>query len=273
MASRDRASDDTSLNPSRSVGNENVGGGLAFRHRLREEFAPESKAGLSPVNRFVVCAIVLSVVLGVASTEPVVQQRFAAELLAFESAIGMVFIVEFCLRLWAAGVEVRYAGWRGTLRYLLRPLVLIDLLVIVTLLAPAFGTELVVLRLLRLLRLLALAKFGRYSTALRKLAHAIQKRRYELGLSVVLASLALLLSATGMFLLDGYAQPDMFCSIPRALWWSVATLTTVGYGDVYPITAPGKLLAGLTAMAGIGLIALPTRILASVFSELSSRDE
>lgn len=267
MASRDRASDDTSLNPSRSVGNENVGGGLAFRHRLREEFAPESKAGLSPVNRFVVCAIVLSVVLGVASTEPVVQQRFAAELLAFESAIGMVFIVEFCLRLWAAGVEVRYAGWRGTLRYLRRPLVLIDLLVIVTLLAPAFGTELVVLRLL------ALAKFGRYSTALRKLAHAIHKRRYELGLSVVLASLVLLLSATGMFLLEGDAQPDMFGSIPRALWWSVATLTTVGYGDVYPITAPGKLLAGLTAMAEIGLIALPTGILASVFSELSSRDE
>lgn len=75
-----------------------------------------------------------------------------------------------------------------------------------------------------------------------------------------------------MYLLEADAQPDAFGSIPRALWWSVATLTTVGYGDIYPITAPGRLFAGLTAIAGIGLIALPAGILASAFSELSSKD-
>jgi len=246
---------------------------MSFRHRLRAEFAPDASAGLSPLNRFLVGAIVLSVVLGVAGTEPLVQRQFATELLAFEMAIGALFVVEFCLRLWSAGIEDRYAGWRGILRYVRRPLVLIDLLVIVTLVAPIFGAEFVVLRLLRLVRMVALAKFGRYSTALRRLAHAVHKRRYELSLSVVIASLILLLAATGMFLLEGDVQPDTFGSIPRALWWSVATLTTVGYGDVYPVTAPGKLFAGLTAIAGIGLIALPAGILASAFSELSSRDE
>ena len=245
----------------------------SFRRRLHAEFAPDSRVGLSPLNRFLAGAILLSVVLGVASTEPLVQARFAAELLAFELAIGVLFVVEFFFRLWSAGINPRYSGWRGSFRYLVRPLVLIDLLVIITLLASVFGAEFIVLRLLRLLRMLALAKFGRYSTALQRLAHAIHKRRYELGLSVVLASLVLLLSATGMFLLEGDDQPEPFGSIPRALWWSIATLTTVGYGDVYPISAAGKLFAGLTAMAGIGLIALPTGILASAFSELSHRDD
>lgn len=246
---------------------------VSLRERLYREFAPGQHDGLSLTNRVLAVVILLSVVLGVVGTEPVVQDRFGPALLMAEMTIGAIFVTELCLRLWAMGVEPRYAGVAGALRYLRRPLTIIDLIVIITLIAPMFGAEFVVLRLLRLLRLVALAKFGQYSVALQTLGRAVRNRRYELSLSIVIASLVVLLSATGMYLLESEAQPEAFGSIPRALWWSVATLTTVGYGDVYPLTAVGRLFAGVTAVAGIGLIALPAGILASAFSELSSKSE
>lgn len=90
---------------------------------------------------------------------------------------------------------------------------------------------------------------------------------YELLLSVGVAGLLLLLSSAFLYAVEAAAQPEAFGSVPRALWWSIATLTTVGYGDVTPITALGKLFAGITAVAGIGLIAMPTGILAAAFSD------
>lgn len=242
-----------------------------IRRRVRLALYPQLGQGFSPLTGFLAGLILVSVMLGVVGTEPLVQAHFGRALDALEILIGMLFLLEFILRVWSAGVEPEFAGVSGTLRFIRRPLVVVDVVVIFTLLAPAFGAEFAVLRLLRLLRLLALAKFGRYSTALRTLARAVSRQRYELSLSVVLASLILLLSATAMYLLEGDDQPEAFGSIPRALWWSVATLTTVGYGDVYPITILGRVFAGLTAMAGIGLIALPAGIMASAFSDLSRK--
>jgi voltage-gated potassium channel len=78
-------------------------------------------------------------------------------------------------------------------------------------------------------------------------------------------------SSSLLYLVEAEAQPDAFGSLPRALWWSIATLTTVGYGDVTPITVLGKLFAGVTAIAGIGLIAMPTGVLAAAFSDALQR--
>ena len=103
--------------------------------------------------------------------------------------------------------------------------------------------------------------------AIRHLSYAVHERREELFLSVMLATIVLIFSATVMYLREGESSPDAFGSIPRALWWSVCTLTTVGYGDIYPHTVPGKICSGLTAIAGIGLIAMPTGILAAAFSD------
>ncbi len=243
-----------------------------FRATLHRQLEVSPDRELSAFNRIIVVVILTSVAIGIAGTEPVVQQRLGRTLLVLELCLGLIFVIEFVGRLWCAGLNTRFAGTAGALRYLLRPLTLIDLLVIVSLVAPAFGAEVVVLRMLRLLRLVALAKFGRYSQALKLLAAAFHKRRYELVLSASIALLILLLSSTGMYLLEARTQPDAFGSIPRALWWSVATLTTVGYGDVYPVTTLGRLFAGITAVAGIGLIALPAGILASAFSELTHRN-
>jgi voltage-gated potassium channel len=128
-----------------------------------------------------------------------------------------------------------------------------------------------VLRLVRLVRIVALAKLGRYSSALNAIGHAIHSRRYELTMSLVIAGMLLLVSSTFLYLVEGEGQPDDFGSIPRAMWWSIATLTTVGYGDAVPQTVIGRILAGFTAITGIGLIAMPTGILAAAFSDALAR--
>ena len=112
----------------------------------------------------------------------------------------------------------------------------------------------------QLVRILRLARLGRFSVAMRHLSQAVSERRDELLLSLMLASFVLVFAAAGMYFLEGENDPETFGCIPRAMWWSVCTLTTVGYGDIYPH-------GGLTAVAGIGLIAMPTGILAAAFSD------
>ena len=142
---------------------------------------------------------------------------------------------------------------------------IVDLLAILPFILTGGAYNSFIIRLLKLLRLLRVAKVGRFSQAWVSLSDAIYGRRFELALSGAVAFL---------YVLEGNTQPDAFGSIPRALWWSVATLTTVRYGEVTPVTVMGRIFAGLTAIAGIGLIAMPTGILAAAFSEaMQSRKE
>jgi voltage-gated potassium channel len=97
---------------------------------------------------------------------------------------------------------------------------------------------------------------------------AVAKRRYELGISLIIAAVLMLLSASALYVIEGAGQPEAFGSITRSMWWAVATLTTVGYGDIVPLTALGKAFAAFTALTGIGLIAMPAGILAAAFSEV-----
>ncbi len=124
-----------------------------------------------------------------------------------------------------------------------------------------------ILRLVLLIRVVRLARLGRFSTALECIAEAVRSRTYELLVSAIFGVIILLFAATCLYLVEGDIQPEAFGSIPRATWWAVATLTTVGYGDVYPITVLGRILAGITAVTGICMIAVPTGILASAFSD------
>jgi voltage-gated potassium channel len=108
---------------------------------------------------------------------------------------------------------------------------------------------------------------------MRNLTDAVHSRRYELGLTMGLAVGLLLVGAAALYWIEGDLQPEKFGSIPRALWWAVITMTTIGYGDVYPITPLGKFVAALVAIAGIGLIAMPTGILAAAFSDAMRKDD
>lgn len=125
----------------------------------------------------------------------------------------------------------------------------------------------VMLRLVRVLRVFSLARNSDWAAAIFILGRAVQDRRRELCLSLGLAMIVLLVSATLLFVFEGPTQPDAFGSIPRAMWWAMATLTTVGYGDVYPVTVVGKLFAGVAAITSIAIVAMPTGIMAAAFSD------
>ena len=129
------------------------------------------------------------------------------------------------------------------------------------------GTAGVVLRLARALRVITLTRNTRMGIAVRLLRDSILERAMELTLAFLLSILVLLLASVLLYLAEGSAQPEAFGSIPRAMWWAIATLTTVGYGDVYPITVVGRVLAGFTALSAIALVSMPAGIMAAAFSK------
>lgn len=230
------------------------------------------KQGISPINRIIAVLIVAAVGVAIIETEPTIFNGNEQTFRLLEMGFAVVFLIEYLARVWIAAENPDLGGgWKARLRYMLSPPALIDLIALSTLFLTFFGSEGAFLRLFRLGRIFMLARLGRYSTALRAIGSAINSRRYELGASLTIAGFLLLLSSTLLFMVEGDIQPEDFGSIPRAMWWSIATLTTVGYGDAFPVTPLGKLLAGLTAITGIGLIAMPTGILAAAFSDAIQR--
>ncbi|HYE46242.1 MAG TPA: ion transporter [Caulobacter sp.] len=245
-------------------------GGL--RGRLYRQLDPEARRrGLSPTNWALAVLIVFASVVAIIATEPTIYERAARAFVVAELVFGGIFLVEYLARLWVAPERPNTPGpWRARLSFMLSFSGIIDLLTIIATLTPGAPAG-PLLRAFRLLRVLRLAKLGRMSSAWRHMGEAIASRRTELFLSLFAGVGLMVFSATLLYLVEGDAQPDKFGSIPRALWWAVATLTTIGYGDIYPITPLGKLLASVTAVTSIGLIALPTGILAAAFSDALAR--
>ncbi|GAB4260779.1 MAG: ion transporter [Pararhodobacter sp.] len=242
----------------------------SLRHRISAQVDPEMRGapGLSRFNKVVVLAILVLVVIGVMETEVHVLRRFGEAMAAMKLVLFTFFAAEYALRLWVAPLNPRN---RGMLSYALKPAALLDLAVLITLLMPFLGFEGAVFRLLQLTRLVRLARIGRYSRAMNLVVEAIRSRDTELAISAGLAFSLMLGASTLLYVVEGGIQPEAFGSIPRAMWWAVATLTTVGYGDVVPVTALGRVLAAVTALCGIGIIALPTGVLAGAFSEAIRR--
>ncbi|WP_018233292.1 ion transporter [Thioalkalivibrio thiocyanodenitrificans] len=205
-------------------------------------------------------------------TEPFLTQQASSLFFGLEVAIVSLFLVEYLARLYAAGEESRYRGFAGRMRHVFTGWALVDLAAILPFIITAGTHNTFLVRLLKLARLLRLARLGRFSMALSALIRATHTRRYELLVSVIAAGLLLVFSASALYVVEGGRQPEAFGSIPRALWWSIATLTTVGYGDVTPVTVLGRTFAGVTAIAGIGLIAMPTGILAAAFSDAFQKE-
>lgn len=223
--------------------------------------------GLSVLNKLIFTIICLSVFLVIIETEKPFYSEHIEYFRILDFSVGCFFAVEYALRVWSVGERKKFRGLSGRLKYMMTPYAVIDLLVII----PFFVTNssnVFVARFIRLFRILAIAKASRYSQAFQMVREAVLSRRHELIFSLILTFIVLLGASTIMWVVE---PDEEFRSIPRALWWGIITLTTVGYGDVYPATVAGKLMSGITALAGIGLIAMPAGILAAAFGDAINR--
>ena len=215
--------------------------------------------------------IALNVVALVIGTVPEIEARFGSPLRLFEIVSLAIFTIEYVARFWSSASDPRFRGSGGRLRWARTPLAIIDFLAVAPFLIPSTSLDLRFLRALRLFRVLRIAKLARYSEALQLLGRVAARKRGEIGVTFAVLVMLLLISSSLMYFAENEAQPEAFRSIPRAFWWGIVTLTTVGYGDVYPVTAVGKLIGAVVALLGIGLFALPAGILGSGFIEEMGR--
>jgi voltage-gated potassium channel len=221
------------------------------------------------VRMFIAALISLNVIAVTIDTVDGIHASIGDALHVLEICSVIVFSIEYLLRLWSA-VEIprfRHPVW-GRLRYMFTFFALVDLVAVLPFYLPMVtAVDLTFLRGLRLMRLLRLLKLGRYSSSLDMLGRVVKTKKEEMAVSMFVIMLILLLSSSLMYFLEHETQPKAFPHIPAALWWGVATLTTVGYGDIYPVTPVGKLCAAVIALLGIGLVALPSGILVAGFVE------
>jgi voltage-gated potassium channel len=217
------------------------------------------------VDATLITLVLLNALAVILESVASIYQQFKALFDVVEVVSVAFFSAEYLLRLWSATLLKGYAHpVAGRLRFMLRPIMLIDLLAILPFFVAFGGADFRVLRLLRLFRLL---KVTRYVRAFNIIRSVVLKKRSELAVTLLVILVLLVLVSSLMFFIENQAQPDKFASIPETMWWGVATLTTVGYGDIYPVTPLGKLLSSVIAILGLGLFAIPTGILASGFSE------
>jgi voltage-gated potassium channel len=236
----------------------------------------EPNRGNSLLGRWIdiglITLIILNVIAIALESVSSLLAEYRREFYWFEVISVIIFSVEYLLRLWCA-VELEDLDPNkpiiSRLRYFFRPLVIIDLLAILPFYLAFFIS--VDLRFLRVLRLLRILKLSRYSAAMNTMLEVLREERSALGAALFILFILLVLASSGIYLLEHKVQPEVFGSIPAAMWWSMVTLTTVGYGDVIPSTALGKVFGGLVAIIGIGVVAMPTGILASGFANAFRR--
>jgi voltage-gated potassium channel len=214
--------------------------------------------------------IMINVVAIVIESIPSVAEQYCYEFLVLEIVSVAIFAIEYLARLWACVDKTQYEAMEGSnskrrLKYFLSPLALIDLIAILpSLMMFLFPLD---LRFLRILRLLRVFKLTRYSRAMQLLLKAFNDEGSSLMAAFFIMAVVLILASCGIYLIEHDIQPDKFGSIPAAMWWAMATLTTVGYGDVVPITPLGKFFGGVITLLSMGMVAIPTGLLASSFSE------
>lgn len=246
---------------------------------LYRQLVPEARAsGISLMNLCIVGLVLLSFLFLALETEPTLSEQpvWARAFAVFNITVVSIFAAEYLARLWVAGVDPQYRGLRGRLKYVTRIYPIADLLAFLPeliLMIVGGGGALLVLRVLRLARLI---KIARFIPAFDALGAALRRSSSQLLTSLAVALTLVYVSAVLLYFVEGVGgeQQEQFASIPRAIWWAVATLTTVGYGDVYPITPLGRFFSAIIAIAGIGVVALPAGVFASAFSdELKERRE
>ncbi|WOF17006.1 ion transporter [Methanoplanus sp. FWC-SCC4] len=214
---------------------------------------------------FIVFLIFLNVLLLILESIETFAEQHLIFLALFSVFSLFVFSIEYLLRLWSCTVNPSYKNpVFGRLKWALTPYALIDLIVILPFyLLVFFGVDLTGLVILRVFRLF---KIIRYSESINTIIRVVKAEKDTLITTYFVLFIVLIVAATMMYQFENAAQPEVFSNIPDAMWWGVITLTTVGYGDIYPVTIGGRFFGAIIALIGIGIFALPAGILASGFS-------
>jgi voltage-gated potassium channel len=226
------------------------------------------------VHGVLIALVLASVASVVLETVPSLQARYSLAFEIVELVAFIGFTIEYALRLWSAPESAAYFGmkpWQARWAYAKTPFAVIDLLTILP-----FYLALILpgdFRVVLLLRLARFFKLARYSPGMRSLVAALQAERKALGASAIIILGVVLIMASAMHIAEHAAQPDKFGSIPESMWWAIVTITTVGYGDAVPITIAGRIIAGVAALCGFLLLALPVGIVATAFAEEIHRRE
>ena len=239
-----------------------------------------SKAGDFKSKAFdisIITLIILNTLAIILESYESIAFRYKAELRYFEMFSVIVFSIEYILRLWTANLKYggSYSNFKSRIKHSLEFMSIIDILAILPFYLPMIlPFDFRFVRILRITRILRIIKVNRYSNALKLISKVINNRKEELLATVFVMGFVIMMSATLMYYFENEVQPDAFPNIIASFWWAVATLTTVGYGDIYPVTLMGKILASIIAITGIGLVALPTGIISSGFvDELGSKNK
>jgi voltage-gated potassium channel len=230
------------------------------------------------INVFIIILIILNVIAVMLETVTSIHNRYETFFVIFDYVSVIIFTIEYVLRVWSSNHEEKYkhSVW-GRLKYMASPGAIIDLLAIIpTYLHMMYAAKILVdidlrvLRILRLLRLFRLFRLTAYTKSAHMIMNVFKKRSSELLLSLVLATFLIILSSCIMYFAEHQhpaagAEYSLFTSIPKTVWWSVVTLTTTGYGDMYPVTNLGKGLASLIMLSGVAFFALPAGIITAGF--------
>jgi len=235
-------------------------------HHILDVAQPDDRFGRA-VDIGLITLISLNVLSVIIESMPGLDPALRPWFDGFENFSVLVFTLEYVLRVWSS-IETQKDDTRHPvivrLRYMISPLALIDLIVI----APFYLSFMfsIDLRMLRVLRLLRIFKLTRYSSSMNMLLAVMKDESRAIGAAMFVLMLLVIITASLTYLFEHTAQPDAFSSIPAAMWWAIITMTTVGYGDIVPITVPGKIMGAIISVIGIGMVALPAGLLASGFS-------
>ncbi len=231
----------------------------------------ESKASFI-LNSTIYILIFISIVNLMFSSVETLQNEYGNIITAVRNIIMPIFVVEYILRIYASGSLQKYKGFTGKLKYAKTPYAIIDLLSILPYILLNTGFNSAFIRSLRLLRIFRLFRVKKYAMFIQQMRKITSNMKEELVFLLFYTVILLVLLSFAIYELEHDAQPEVFTNVFQTMWWAVATLTTVGYGDMYPITALGKIITAFITIIGIAFVAIPGGMFASEFmSEINKK--